>query len=76
MKRVIRPIKASEEVQNRKYTVIPSGMNTPIRFSPTEVLDLLNEIEELQGVAIDIEETPDGSIAFIVGSNSYTVDYV
>ena len=73
MKTLLKSIKASEEVQNRKYTIYPSEQATRIRFSPSEVVDLLKEIEELKGVAIDVEEMPDGTIAFIVGSNCYSL---
>ena len=74
MKKLLRPIKASEEVQNRKYTVYPSENATRLRFSPSEVVDLLNEIEELEGLDIVFDDNYNGKPAFIVGENSYTVD--
>ena len=61
MKRLIRQITASNEVQSIKHS-----------FTPSDIVELLQNIEELNGLEIFCEENSDGSVEFTVGNNVYT----
>lgn len=69
MKKVI---KASTEVKNRKHIVYPSKTLSKSPLSPRNIVELLQEIEELKGLEIFYERTPDGNIEFTIGENVYT----
>ncbi len=68
MKRIV---KASAEAQNRNCIISPSGISTNPNFTPTEIVNLLQEIEELNGLEIFYERNSDGNIVFTVGNNVY-----
>lgn len=69
MKRIV---KASAEAQNRNCIISPSGISTNPNFTPTEIVNLLQEIEELKGLEIFYERNAEGNIAFTIGDNIYT----
>ena len=69
MKRIV---KASAETQNGNCIISPSGISANQNFTPTEIVNLLQEIEELKGLEIFYERNSDGNIAFTVGNNIYT----
>lgn len=60
MKRLRRTITATTAILDKKFSLLPS-----------EVLNLLNAIDELKGKEIAVEESADGDIQFVVGDNVY-----
>ena len=70
MKKVIT---ASTEVSNRTSTVAPSGKIPKRFFSPDDIVVLLQEIVELNGLEVFYEKTSDDNIAFTIGNNVYIV---
>ncbi len=68
---MVRTIKASKETLNRKFTAVPSNPSYKRSFSPMEVVQLLQEIDELKGLHITFQRVSDGSIEFTVGDNVY-----
>lgn len=61
MVRVIRPITASTNV-DKDYS-----------FTPSEVLDLLQQIDELKGSNISLEELSKGNLQYVIGNSVYKV---
>ena len=68
---MVRTIKASKGTLNRNFTAIPSNPQYKRYFSPMEVVELLQQIDELQGLHITFQRVSDGSIEFTVGDNVY-----
>ncbi len=62
MKRLKRKIYATTHQLDIKHSLMPS-----------EVVRLLNEIVQLQGMPITAEESPEGMLQFVVGSDIYTL---
>lgn len=63
MKRVLNPIHANAGLSDRESTL-----------TSFEVVLLLQEIEELQGLEIGANETDSGVIQFVVGENIYDIE--
>lgn len=68
---MVRTIKSSKEALNRKFTAVPSNPSYKRNFTPMEVVELLQQIDELQGLHITFQRVSDGSIEFTVGDNVY-----
>lgn len=62
MKRLLKPIYADERVSDGESIL-----------TTLEVVHLLREIEELQGLEIEATETSDGVLQFEVGNHCYEV---
>ena len=68
---MVRTIKASNDTLNRNFTAVPSNPQYKRYFTPMEVVELLQEIDELRGLHIFFQRVSDGSIEFTVGDNIY-----
>lgn len=62
MKRLMKSVAASNNVSTDQYT-----------FTPADVIALLSQIEELSGVNISLEKTPDGMPEFVIGDSAYMI---
>lgn len=62
MVRVKRPIVAAAEIFDNKFS-----------FKPSEVLQLISEIDELRGYKISLEKSSNGNMQFVVGDSVYQV---
>lgn len=40
-------------------------------MTPTDIIDFLSQIPELQRCAISLEDSPTGSLLFVVGDNAF-----
>ncbi len=55
----------------RSITASNTGVQSPITFTPSEIVELLIQIPELSGLNITQVENADGTAEFIVGDYSY-----
>ena len=69
MKRVIT---LSTNTVNRKHSLEATCQIPNCVFTPSAIVDLLQAIEELNGLEIFHETLEDGSVRFIVGENVYS----
>lgn len=60
MKKLRRTVYASTSVLNSKYTL-----------TPTQVCQLLSTITQLRGNTIVAEESPEGTLQFVIGNDVY-----
>lgn len=60
----------------RKFTKIAatSESEEQIVFTPSAVLDLLSQIDELANVSVGLSETVDGKIQIAVGDSTYLLE--
>ena len=68
---MVKAITSSKETKNKQFIATPSNPQYKRYFTPTEVVELLQEIDELQGLHIFFQRVSDGSIEFTVGDNVY-----
>ncbi len=40
-------------------------------MTPTDIIDFLSQIPELHGCAVSLEDSPTGSLLFVVGDNAF-----
>ncbi len=57
----------------RKIVASSNPLAEECILSPTDIVDLLKMIPELQGCNISIEDSPTGSLLFVVGENVFEV---
>ncbi|MCI8332311.1 MAG: hypothetical protein HFE78_05760 [Clostridiales bacterium] len=55
----------------RRVTASTSQLANQHVMSPNEIVDFLSQILELNGCAISLEDSPTGSLLFVVGDNAY-----
>lgn len=68
---MIKPITSATETQNKKFVATPTNPQYKRYFTPMEVVELLQQIDELQELKIYFQRVSDGSIEFTVGNNVY-----
>lgn len=49
-------------------------MNSQVVLTPSSLLDILQQIEELQDYDINLTESSDGNISFSIGGSQYRID--
>ena len=64
MKKLKRPIYATTNL---------SDLDKKFSYKPSEIVELLSTIVQLQGLSISVEETPQGYAQFIIDNNTYTI---
>lgn len=47
--------------------------NTNIQFKPQDVFDFLLQIEELKNCKIELSQTTNGAVEFLIGSSVYHI---
>lgn len=55
------------------YSSINTGRDSKITFTPVEIVDLLRNISELDGLNISYENRRDGMVDFIVNEFVYYI---
>lgn len=68
---MVRTITSSKETKSKQFVATPSNPQYKRYFTPMEVVELLQEIDELQELKIYFQRVSDGSIEFTVGNNVY-----
>lgn len=68
---MVRVIKSSTETKGRQYTATTSKEAQKRNFTPTEVVELLQAIDELKGLEIFYEKASDGNLQFVIGDKVY-----
>lgn len=61
-----------KRVKRRVYSAT-SPFDDKISFKPTEVLQLLSQIEELKNKDMSIEEAPSGNMQFVIDNAIYEI---
>ena len=69
---MIKPITSATETQNKKFVATPSNPQYKRYFTPMEIVEFLQQIDELQDLKISFQRVSDGNIEFTVGNNVYT----
>lgn len=64
MVRVLKPIYAKTDI---------SLLDSKFSYKPSEVVQLLSTIVQLQGLPITVQETPEGCVQFIIDNSTYTI---
>lgn len=75
---MVRAIKASSQKGNKKFIAEPSYQNYEdvedlLTFTPDNVVEMLQQIQELRGLKIFYELSSAGKMALYVGDNIYTI---
>ncbi len=68
---MVKAITSSKETKAKSFIATPSNPQYKRYFTPEEVVELLQEIDELQGLHIFFQRVSDSSIEFTVGDNVY-----
>lgn len=68
---MVRTINSSKETKSKQFVATPSNPQYKRYFTPMEVVELLQEIDELKDLKIYFQRVSDGSIEFTVGNNVY-----
>ena len=73
---MVRMITSSANTENRtenkSFTSNPTDTIPKCIFTPTDIVELLQSLEELNGVEIYHEILEDGRVRFVIGENVYS----
>lgn len=60
-----------KKLLRHSVTASSNPMKSNMKFTATDVLQLLMTIEELKGIAIDFTQSESGNVIFTIGNNTY-----